>query len=229
MTAQPASTSSYTVEDYLRLDAEAEEVRYEYVDGHIYALAGASPEHNLIKENISGEIYGGLRPEGCRSFSSDQRVRIGESQYVYPDVVALCAPPRYTEDRPASLLNPEFIVEVTSESTARRDWLQKLDAYLQVESLREYWIVEPTVPRLAQCIRHHEEWVVRLHRGLGAEVGCEVFDLTMQLAAIYTLVDLQDGFSNSEDAESDGGAEPEPDKNRSEGPENGASGDAGGG
>jgi Uma2 family endonuclease len=51
-----------SVEEYLERDAELKEGRYEYLDGRVWLLAGANPDHNLVKENIQGEIYSVLRP-----------------------------------------------------------------------------------------------------------------------------------------------------------------------
>ncbi|PSQ63126.1 MAG: Uma2 family endonuclease [Bacteroidetes bacterium QH_10_64_19] len=133
-----------TVEEYLTLDAEADEVRYEYLDGRVWALAGATPPHNLVKDNVRTELHTRIRPRECRSFTSDQRVKLADGRYVYPDVVVVCGPPEYTDESPPSLVNPELLVEVTSESTSDRDHEDKLDAYLQLDSLQEYWIASPS-------------------------------------------------------------------------------------
>jgi len=186
-----------TVEEYLKLDASAQDMRYEYLGGHVFALAGASPPHNLIKENCSGVFHAPLRAQGCRSFSSDQRVQLGDGGYVYPDFVALCGTPRYTDDNPASLLNPELIVEVLSESTRDRDHSSKLDAYLDIESLQEYWMVESREPLVVQYVRRGEEWVVRTTRDLDAMLKCEAFGLEISLSDVYALVDFADEAENA--------------------------------
>lgn len=186
-----------SVDEYLALDAAARDVRYEYLDGRLYALAGAAPEHNLIKDNIQGELYQRLRPRGCHSYTSDQRVRIQATRYVYPDVVVVCRTPEYTDERPASLANPELLVEVTSATTARRDYETKLDAYLQLEPLREYWIVDAERPFIVQYMRRGEDWIVRPVRGLDATLHSEHLDVELALEAIYALVE----FPDEEDAE----------------------------
>lgn len=185
-----------TVEEYLELDASAQDMRYEYLGGHVFALAGASPPHNLIKDNIRSEIHPHLRPRECRSFTSDQRVQLGE-HFVYPDLVALCGTPQYTDDTPASLLNPELIVEVLSESTRDRDHSSKLDAYLDIESLQEYWMVEAREPLVVQYVRRGEEWVVRTTRDLDAMLKCEAFGLEISLSDVYALVDFADEAENA--------------------------------
>ena len=180
-----------SVEEYLSLDAETDEGRYEYLDGRVWLLAGASPDHNLVKDNIQGELYSVLRPRGCRSFTSDQRVKISETRYVYPDVVVLCGEPEYTDESP-SLVNPELLVEVTSESTSDRDHQEKLEAYLNLESLREYWIASPSRALITQYVRRGDEWVVRSVADRDARLRCDALDVGLPLDAIYALVDTDD-------------------------------------
>jgi Uma2 family endonuclease len=188
-----------TVEEYLERDAELEEGRYEYLDGQVWLLAGATPDHNLVKNNIQGELYSVLRPRGCRSFTSDQRVRIGETRYVYPDVVVLCGEPEYTDESPPSLLNPELLVEVTSESTADRDHQEKLQAYLNLDSLREYWIASPSRALITQYVRRDDEWIVRSVTGRDATLRGEALDLELSLEAIYALVDTDDAPAEADE------------------------------
>ena len=181
-----------SVEEYLTLDTETDEGRYEYLDGRVWLLAGASPDHNLVKDNIQGELYSVLRPRGCRSFTSDQRVKISETRYVYPDVVVLCGEPEYTDESPPSLVNPELLVEVTSESTSDRDHQEKLEAYLNLESLREYWIASPSRALVTQYVRRGDEWVVRSVADRDARLRCDALDVGLPLDAIYALVDTDD-------------------------------------
>jgi Uma2 family endonuclease len=194
---------SLTVEEYLDLDADTDEVRYEYLDGDVWALAGATPPHNLVKDNIQGEFYLALRPQGCRSFTSDQRVKITETRYVYPDVVVVCGPPEYTDESPPSLVNPELLVEVTSPSTADRDHQDKLDAYLQLDSLEEYWIASPSKVLITQYVRRGDEWIVRSVRDRGATLRCEALDVELTLDDIYALVEFEEAAAEEEESENE--------------------------
>jgi Uma2 family endonuclease len=194
-----------SVEEYLTLDAETDEGtegaqgRYEYLDGRVWLLAGASPDHNLVKDNIRSELHPRLSPRGCRSFTSDQRVKISETRYVYPDVVVLCGEPEYTDESPPSLVNPELLVEVTSESTADRDHQEKLEAYLNLESLREYWIASPSRPLVTQYVRRGDEWVVRSVADRDAPLRCDALDVELSMDAIYALVDTDDASADPDD------------------------------
>lgn len=184
-----------SVEEYLALDTETDEGRYEYLDGRVWLLAGAAPNHNLVKDNIRSELHPKLSPRGCRSFTSDQRVKISETRYVYPDVVVLCGEPEYTDESPPSLLNPELIVEVTSESTSDRDHQEKLEAYLNLDSLQEYWVASPSRALVTQYVRQGDEWVVRSAADRDAHLRCDALDVELSLDAIYALVDTEESPS----------------------------------
>jgi Uma2 family endonuclease len=189
-----------TVEEYLERDANLDQGRYEYLDGRVWLLAGATPEHNLVKDGIQGEIYAELRPQGCRSFTSDQRVKISDTRYVYPDVVVLSGPPEYTDESPPSLVNPELLVEVTSESTSDRDHQDKLEAYLNLDSLQEYWIASPSTPIITQYVRRGDEWIVRSIAGRDAVLHSEALDLDLALEAVYDLVETDPEPTDPDDA-----------------------------
>ena len=180
-----------SVEEYLERDANLDQGRYEYLDGRVWLLAGATPEHNLVKDGIQGEIYAELRPRGCRSFTSNQRVIISDTRYVYPDVVVLCGTPEYTDESPPSLVNPELLVEVTSESTSDRDHQAKLEAYLNLDFLREYWIASPSTPIITQYVRRGDEWIVRSITGRDAVLHSEALDLNLPLETVYDLVETE--------------------------------------
>ncbi len=177
----------YTRETYLKLDAEAEDLKYEFDGAQVHAMAGASLEHNQLASNVNVALSTRLVERRCRVMQSDLRVRVG-GRYTYPDVVALCAAPEVTEENPPSLLNPELIVEVASPSTSEKDRTWKLESYLQIESLQEYWIVETDAPRIQQYVRAGSDWTVRTLSGLDAVIQSDVFSLEVALKDVYRLV-----------------------------------------
>ncbi|MEF8938430.1 MAG: Uma2 family endonuclease [Salinivenus sp.] len=180
------ATRAYTVEEYLELDAEADEERYELQNGSVIPVAGAEPEHNQIKDNVSSELRTRLQTNGCWVMTSDQRVRVSFG-YVYPDVVVACEP-TYEDTRPRTLQNPDMIVEVTSGSTQARDHSDKLAAYTDLDSLREYWVIAPEKPLLTQYTRDTEGWRYRAHTALSDTVASETFNLEVPLRDLYALV-----------------------------------------
>jgi Uma2 family endonuclease len=180
------ATRSYTVEEYLELDADAEDERYELQNGSVIPMAGAEPEHNQIKDNVSRELGNRLTERGCFVTTSDQRVRVSFG-YVYPDVVVACEP-TYEDTRPRTLENPELVVEVTSETSQARDHSDKLAAYTELESLREYWVIDTEKPLLAQYTRDADGWQYRAHTALSDTVQSAAFDVEISLRDLYALV-----------------------------------------
>ncbi len=83
-----ATKRTYTPEEYLALERKAE-TKSEYVNGEIYAMAGASREHNYIAGDLFGELRTQLQGRGCALFMSDMRVCVSATGlYTYPDVVS---------------------------------------------------------------------------------------------------------------------------------------------
>jgi Uma2 family endonuclease len=71
MTAEPQRRLS--ADDYLALE-RASETRSEYLDGEVFAMAGASREHNLIATNVVGTLHPQLKARGCEKYAGDMRV-----------------------------------------------------------------------------------------------------------------------------------------------------------
>ena len=151
MTALPKKY--YTPEEYLELEEKAA-YKSEYIHGEIVpmgdfegdtpeAMAGAKPAHNAIRENLSIEIGSFLKKKSCRSYSSDQRVLIpATGLYAYPDLVAVCGKPEFSDSQTGSLTNPVLIVEVLSQSTANYDRSEKFELYRDIPTFREYLLID---------------------------------------------------------------------------------------
>jgi Uma2 family endonuclease len=111
----------FTPEEYLAIDRAAP-TKSEYHGGEIFAMAGASEQHNIITLNVATELRVQLRGGPCRPFSADMRVRIGTADlYAYPHVVVVCGERRFADDQRDVLLNPTAIIEVLAEGTEAYD------------------------------------------------------------------------------------------------------------
>ena len=115
-----------TPEEYITLERkaipDAEIVRSEYINGEIIKMPGASFAHNLMTNNISGELRARLKGSECAVFANDMRISIPTAKsYFYPDVGVVCEEPRFEDDVFDTLLNPIVIVEVLSPSTEAYD------------------------------------------------------------------------------------------------------------
>lgn len=90
--------------------------------------------------------------------------------------------------RPRTLTNPELIVEVLSSSTTERDLEDKLLAYTELDSLREYWVVSSARPLVMRYVLRGQEWVLRAALGLESTVQSEHFGVELPMSDLYVLV-----------------------------------------
>jgi Uma2 family endonuclease len=130
-----------TAEEYLAIERQAS-CKSEYLDGEMFAMAGASRRHNLIALNIGAELRTQLQQRPCEVYTSDMRVKISRTGlYTYPDVVVVCDEPRFEDTEVDTLLNPIVLVEVLSPSTADYDRGGKFEHYRTLPSLQAYLLV----------------------------------------------------------------------------------------
>ena len=175
--------------DYLEGERDGA-VRHEYVGGHVYAMAAASDRHNRIALNIASRLNDGLSEGPCETFISDMKVKVGENTYYYPDVMVSCDP---AASDPYFRARPVLIVEVTSPTTERIDHHEKMLAYLQIDSLREYVLVSQDQMRVEVHRRLGGSWTPQLLTESDDAVQLESIGLSISLTAIYCNVRLDLG------------------------------------
>lgn len=178
-------------EDYLTGEQEVA-IRHEYLDGQIYAMAGASECHNTITQTLGSAIDNALR-DGCRVWQSDMKV-VGKNDHkpfaYYPDIMAACG--ENTSDQ-YTRTNPILIIEVLSPNTARTDRSEKFANYTQIDSLLEYVLVAQDKPYL--CIfRRRNAW--RMEPFYAEDVfTLESVGLTLPVVQVYRRVRKEVGLA----------------------------------
>ena len=185
MLAQPKP--HYTPESYLELERKAA-LKSEYFKGEIFAMAGASRNHNRITENLSGELYAFLKGKRCQSFSSDMRLHIpSNSLYTYPDLVVVCGEPELLDSKFDTLLNPTVIIEVLSDSTKDYDRGRKFMLYRNIPTFQEYILVDSEQIRVEAWYKPENGfWTLRKETGgVDDSLTIQMLDLTLPLRDIY--------------------------------------------
>ncbi len=163
---------SVTRQDYLRGEEAAAE-KSEWVGGVVYNMAGASKLHVQTVIRLVRLLGESAEHHGCLLGSSDLLIQT-ESAYYYPDIVVSCDP----DDHDRIETRPCFIVEVLSPSTKRVDRHEKRDAYCAVETMQDYWIVDPESKVVEVWTRTPEGWLGSHHTaGQPLRVNCLNLDV----------------------------------------------------
>ncbi|MGD9854379.1 MAG: Uma2 family endonuclease [Planctomycetaceae bacterium] len=189
-----AALKRYTVDEYLALE-RASDVKHEFFDGEIFAMAGGSRPHNLISLNIASELRAALEDSPCEVYPSDMRVKLPTGLYTYPDCSVVCADPQFDGKQQDVLLNPLLIVEVLSPSTEAYDRGTKFEHYGQLPSLREYVLVSQDRINLEHYVRAdaNSPWVLARSGAADATTSFAAIDRTLTLAKIYAKVEVDRG------------------------------------
>lgn len=155
---ETARRTRYSVADYVDLEQHAN-VRHEFLDGVMYALAGGTPEHGAMAARITVSLGAQLRGRRCSVYNSDVRVRVVPTGLItYPDLSVVCGSEQRDSADPLALINPVVLVEVSSPRTETYDRGEKLAHYQQVPSLREVVFVSHREPLIEVWHRDGEGW-----------------------------------------------------------------------
>ena len=183
MEAIQAALDLVHVDDYLKSEWKSE-IRHEYLGGSLYAMAGASEEHNVIAGNLFAALRAHLRGKACRVFVSDMKVRlrIAEDEILYyPDVLVACDP-RDT-DRYFKRF-PKVLIEVLSPDTERTDRREKFLSYIQIETLEEYVLVAQDKMEVT-VLRRSNHWQPEVVQAADQQLRLGSLDFAMSVTDVY--------------------------------------------
>jgi len=191
MSASPQR--KYSVEEYIDLDKNSEG-RYEYFDGVVVELSGASLSHNRIVSNLSGILRNEIEGRDYEVLPADMRLKVPAAfPYRYPDVVVVCGEPVIEEMQGLDLLvNPLPIIQVLSPTTEAYDRGLKFSAYQTIESFREYLLVAQDRPHVVQYAHQPDnKWLRSETVGPDRELALETINCALKLHGIYQRVNFQ--------------------------------------
>ena len=182
-----------SVAEYLAREKD-NPVRHEYVDGQVYAMAGASDRHNRLALNLASRLNDHLNGGPCEVFIADMKVIVDPLVYYYPDVVVTCDPPG---GDPYVRTQPHLIIEVVSPSTERIDRHEKLFAYRRVPSVQEYVLVLQDRIQVEVYRRQSEdEWSREIFVQPEEYVHFASVDFTLSVSDIYRNVRWSESATN---------------------------------
>ena len=174
----------WTWEAYLDWEAR-QPLRYELVDGQVYAMGGGTAEHDTIGNNLRAALHTQLRGKPCRPHGPDLKVRAGKDGR-YPDALIDCGP------RVAGSLHaqePVAVFEVLSKSTGWIDQSLKLRDYDATPTIRTYVLIAQDEQR-AMVYRRDEGGRLGIQsavllEGADASIRIAEFGLVLPFSALY--------------------------------------------
>jgi Uma2 family endonuclease len=181
------SQRRYTLEEYFALE-HASEVKYEYWQGEVFAMSGASPAHVQIQVNLITLLRSQLRGRPCRIFPSDMRLKVPSlPPYRYPDLSALCGDPVFELIGGLEVLtNPTFIAEILSPTTEAFDRGDKFTHYKSIPSFSEYLLIAQHRPHVGQYVKQSDEvWSYREFNDLSASLDIPSLTCHLTLDELY--------------------------------------------
>lgn len=174
-------------EDYLAMERSATE-KHEYFKGEVFAMSGASLEHNRIFHNIYGQLFTHLKGKDCTPYGSDLRIHIpANSLYTYPDISIICGTPELTDEWSDTITNPAVIIEILSKSTADYDRGGKFFLYRSIQSLKEYILIDSTQTCIEIFTKQlNEHWLLSEYKKLTDIVEVKTISFRLILQEVYT-------------------------------------------
>lgn len=182
----------FSAADYLSMDRASGD-KHEFAFGEIYAMGGASARHVETVGNIVRELGNRLRQRPCRVYSTDLRLCVDANRrYTYPDVVVVCGQPRFLDGELDTLMNPDLIVEVLSESTRNYDRGDKFQQYRGIPSFRKYLLVDPAKAHVERYAKQDDgTWSLWETDSLIESIHLESIGVTLPLSEIYLKIDFE--------------------------------------
>ena len=176
----------FTATEYLRME-RASETKHEFSFGEIYAVSRASAPHVSIVTNLVGELSNRLRRFPAHVYGTNLRLCVDATKrYTYPDVMVVCDKPQFFDAQLDTLLNPDLIVEVLSESTEGYDRGDKFTHYKSIPSCREYLLVAQHRSHITQYVKQDEgSWRYSEVNEMAARLHLPSVDCLLELHEVY--------------------------------------------
>ncbi len=180
--------------EYIKLEEETGE-RFEYLNGEVFAMSGATFPHNQIVARLIEQIRVLLKGKGCETLGSDQRIVVlATGLETYPDVSVVCGKVQLAGIHGMAIANPVLLVEVLSKSTEAYDRGEKSAHYRRIESLQEYLLIAQGRVGVERYRRAgSNEWVLSEFTEQSAVLELASLGIEIPVAAIYDGVAFEAG------------------------------------
>lgn len=177
-----------TVEEYLELDRNSPDARYEYIDGVVTMMAGGTANHSRIGVNIASQLNLALQDSPCIVYNADLRVSISPTRYVYPDISISCDPRDQEDGTRDTMQHPSVIIEVLSPYTEGYDRGKKFRYYQECSSVQEVAFVSTQEPAVDLYRRANGKFWTLHPYGPGDYVEFKSINVTIAIETFYQKV-----------------------------------------
>ena len=174
----------YSLPDYFAIEMMSP-VRHEFYCGEIFAMAGASVEHNMITVNLLTMLQVALRRTRCNVFGSDLRIATPGGLYTYPDVSVICGKVVLVTGAPDTATNPVVLIEVLSDATRDYDRGEKFELYKTIPTLREYVLIDQQRIVVDHFTRRRDSWIESSAASLSSKVSLRSLKVDLSVRAVY--------------------------------------------
>jgi Uma2 family endonuclease len=181
----------YTIEEYLQME-RASEMKHEYYQGEIFAMAGASNRHITISSNLIAELHPRLKTSPCFPYGSDMRIHIPENTlFTYPDISIICGEIKTFDKDIDTALQPTILIEILSKSTRNYDLGGKFKLYRDIPTLKEYMLVDSEKIGVEIFrINEHNHWELEEYKDLQEIVTLPAIGVSVSMEDIYARTKL---------------------------------------
>ena len=182
MVAQEHARQTMTVDEWRELERASHDIKYEYIDGHVYAMSGGSLDHSGIAGNMVSALNSAFGDGPCIAYNSDAAARLSPQRYTLPDVTVTCD--ERDRGRITEVQSPRLIVEVLSDSTEAYDRGQKSGFYRACPSIQEYVLIATKYQAVEVYQRTAQGWILREY-GLGDTVELMSIGINIPVGVVY--------------------------------------------
>jgi len=172
----------YTYEDYCKLP---EDTRYELIEGELVMSPAPKTKH----QRIAGRLFMSLSEFVRKSKAGEVFISpcdvLDDENVVQPDILFI------SQERSGIIGEdnvkgaPDFVIEIVSDSTGFRDFVEKKILYGKY-GVKEYWIVVPEDEAVEVFVRDEGKFVLRGRFEKGQKIEAAVLQgLIIKLSEIF--------------------------------------------
>jgi Uma2 family endonuclease len=187
-----------SVEEWRELERTSHDIKHEYIDGHVYAMAGGTLAHSHVSTNVLIALRTALAKRSCSAYNSDAAARLSPRRFTYPDVTVTCDERDQPTNERREIQAPHVIVEVLSDTTERYDRSLKFSYYRECSTIQEYVLVSTTYQSVEVYRRTPDGWTSYQAYRPGETIHLTSIDVHLPLAAFYELSNVPETLDSPE-------------------------------